>query len=102
MAWKDRPYYRDDRPHIGGFSRYSANTWLIIINVAVYFIGAILTNSMRGDFLSPYRWGVFSLDTAVLGGQIWRWVTFQFLHAGIFHLLINMLFLYFFGSMLEN
>ncbi|MEM6312950.1 MAG: rhomboid family intramembrane serine protease [Planctomycetota bacterium] len=48
------------------------------------------------------RWGFFSADTAVFGGQVWRWVGFQFLHAGGWHLLGNMIGLYFFGSLIET
>ncbi|MEM8874104.1 MAG: rhomboid family intramembrane serine protease [Planctomycetota bacterium] len=48
------------------------------------------------------RWGFFSADTAVFGGQLWRWISFQFLHAGGWHLLGNMIGLYFFGSLIEN
>lgn len=48
------------------------------------------------------RWGYFSVTTAVAGLQVWRWITFQFLHAGIGHLLGNMLGLYFFGPVIED
>lgn len=48
------------------------------------------------------RWGYFSVDTAVAGLQVWRWITFQFLHAGIGHLLGNMIGLYFFGPVIED
>lgn len=48
------------------------------------------------------RWGYFSMTTAVAGLQVWRWITFQFLHAGIGHLLGNMIGLYFFGPVIED
>ena len=38
----------------------------------------------------------------VRGFQVWRFVTFQFLHANLNHILFNMLTLYFFGGMVEN
>ena len=42
-------------------------------------------------------------NTAILsdGGEVWRIVTSAFLHAGPFHLLLNMFALYFLGSLLE-
>jgi membrane associated rhomboid family serine protease len=46
--------------------------------------------------------GHFSAATAIWGGQVWRFLTFQFLHANLQHLLFNMLGLYFFGQMMET
>src|SRR6202011_117913 len=43
------------------------------------------------------------LDTdAVLYGQVWRLLTYSFLHAGFMHILFNMLFLWWFGSDVED
>lgn len=46
-------------------------------------------------------WGHFSTAT-ILAGQVWRFVTFQFLHANLTHLLFNMLGLYVFGPTVER
>src|SRR2546430_2035910 len=43
------------------------------------------------------RWGYFSEDTALRHLQLWRFITFQFLHASPGHLIGNMLALFFFG-----
>jgi membrane associated rhomboid family serine protease len=62
----------------------------------------------RARALSPFpmgpleAWGYFSFTTAVGGLQVWRWITFQFLHASLGHIFGNMLGLYFFGSMIEQ
>jgi membrane associated rhomboid family serine protease len=48
------------------------------------------------------RWGYFSLDKAVYGLQAWRFLTFQFLHAGLGHIFGNMLGLLFFGPIVEG
>ncbi|MCK4872584.1 MAG: rhomboid family intramembrane serine protease [Phycisphaerales bacterium] len=56
----------------------------------------------------PYQAGllniVFHFSTAAgfLRLEVWRLVTFQFLHAGIGHIFLNMLGLYFFGPMVEQ
>lgn len=56
-------------------------------------------------------WGYFSTAKALpyedpltgWGGlQVWRFITFQFLHANLNHLIFNMLTLYFFGGMVEH
>ncbi len=44
----------------------------------------------------------FSPSTGIEGGQFWRFIGFQFLHANLSHLLFNMLGLYFFGPIVER
>jgi membrane associated rhomboid family serine protease len=44
----------------------------------------------------------FSPSTGLEGGQFWRFVGFQFLHANLAHLLFNMLGLFFFGRVVEQ
>lgn len=44
----------------------------------------------------------FSPSTGLEGGQFWRFLGFQFLHANLSHLLFNMLGLFFFGPTVER
>ena len=44
----------------------------------------------------------FSDDGGIHGFEVWRFITFQFLHANLGHLLFNMLGLFFFGSLVEQ
>ena len=48
------------------------------------------------------RWGYFSFTQTFAHGQVWRLLTFQFLHAGAWHLVGNMVGLYFFGPLVES
>ena len=48
------------------------------------------------------RWGYFSVTQTFGHLQLWRLLTFQFLHAGAWHLLGNMVGLYFFGPLVEE
>ena len=74
---------------------------LVLINVAVYFAMLLLglgsSASMRAIFdtfaLVPYL---------VVHGRVWQLVTYSFLHAGLGHILFNMLALWMFGSTLEQ
>jgi membrane associated rhomboid family serine protease len=90
----------------------SVTAWLIFINVFVYVADSMLTrwgytyrfatpdNAMI--IFSPLNyWGHFSKLLAVDQFQVWRFVTFQFLHANFDHLVFNMLTLFFFGPMIE-
>jgi len=69
--------------------------WLLIINVAVFFIDVLMRNT-----LSAY--GHFSVATVFEHGQVWRVLTFQFLHADLGHIAFNMFALYMFGSFVEQ
>jgi membrane associated rhomboid family serine protease len=90
----------------------TVTTWLIIINVAVFLLDWWLSRhgvgyEMRAPgirmFFKPLEfWGHFSEVFAVEDLQVWRFVTFQFLHQDWSHLLFNMLALYFFGPLVEE
>jgi len=108
MSWENRDYNRAGGLGGGrGIPGVSANVpavtmWLLGINVLVFLVDVILTPSTRGSWASPSLLGEFSFDQAVAGGQVWRFVTYQFLHAGFFHLLFNMIGLWIFGGLMER
>jgi membrane associated rhomboid family serine protease len=105
------------RTPIGVLRATSVTTWLIVINVAVFAIESLLLWRGYGYRvfipIAPYRvevmtfspidwWGHFSAATALARGQVWRFITFQFIHAGLLHLLFNMLALFMFGQFVES
>lgn len=165
MGISDRDYIRTKaRPAgVGSVRVVSVNTWLIIINVAVFVlnnfvfqgvywdvtqqrrylpgVGAALvehakpdTSRMRprsdGTFVRPLvvsesdgsggtrqadvgvevvrrmpiiqAFGHFSTGKFWSDGQVWRLITFQFLHANVWHILFNMLGLWFVGGLVEQ
>lgn len=124
MALADRDYARSAPPGGARNARVirpgglSITMWLIIINAAVFVLDWMLWSSgVRGSInlwnpntrqlvSSPYpllaSWGHFSTYLGFTHGQVWRFVTFQFLHADIYHLLFNMLGLWFFGPIVEE
>ncbi len=116
MGWQDRPYersYQFGGPPTrgggfgggGGLGRLQPRavvTWLIVINAGVFILDAILGHSMRAAAIAPRNWGAFNIDDAILGGQVWRIITYQFLHWDFFHIFFNMLALFFFGPMVES
>ena len=74
--------------------------WLLIANLSIY-VAVILIRPLA---VFVYDW--FSLDTTTFAraAQIWRLVSYQFLHSpiNIFHIILNMLGLYFLGPRLEG
>lgn len=104
MGFADRQYARRDygRPTVVGAMRlWSVTTWLIAINIAV-FLANWLSISEDYPLGWLHEWGYFSAATALYHLQLWRFVTFQFLHASVPHILFNMIALYFFGPIVEG
>jgi rhomboid family protein len=113
MAWQDRHYNQTASGGFGGrggiaggiggrFGGGSVVMWLLGTNVVVFLLDGVLTSGVRTQSVSPSYWGNFNLDQGLYGLQLWRWVTYQFLHRGFMHILFNMIGLYFFGPMLEK
>lgn len=76
--------------------------WLLLANIIVFLFDALATDSTKpgpGIFEK-----IFALIPAspLLTLQVWRLITYQFLHRGIGHILFNMIGLYFFGASLER
>jgi membrane associated rhomboid family serine protease len=83
---------------------------LIFINVAVYVAELATGGGVNGVNSVIYEKGVLVTSALTSSGEIvglahgdwWRLITSAFLHYGPFHLLLNMLALYWFGSLLEQ
>lgn len=69
--------------------------WLIAINIAM-FLAQLASQGIVTN------WGDFSIAGVIYGFQLWRFLTFQFLHASLWHLLFNMVTLYYFGDFVER
>lgn len=179
MGIYDRDYVRDkppERAKVGSVNAVSVNTWLIIINTAIFFIASVFMTApslrralvMEPNFdrnlnvpedlkklavadisrfdprvASPQvapvyvpmvrdgkvlvgpdkqpipnptpvgtallvnqsvleHWAYFSTSKGFFGLEVWRFVTFQFLHANIDHLIFNMFGLWFVGALVEE
>src|SRR5512140_3127844 len=92
---EDRSYMRG--PSFGG--RYSATVILLVVNAAVFLVECIFYG-YPPRFHNP-DW--FALSWQGLDhGYAWQLVTFQFLHAGLLHLLFNCWVIFVFGRELEQ
>ncbi len=95
MGIYDRDYLRAswDEPR-SPFQAWGAVHWLIAANVSGFILQLLFRHLAEGLLLlSP---------GAVLGGELWRLLSSLFCHAGIWHLLFNMLMLWWLGTELET
>ncbi|MDX5337680.1 MAG: rhomboid family intramembrane serine protease [Cyclobacteriaceae bacterium] len=80
---------------------------LIAINLIVFFVllisRVILTISGLGDlYREGLSWLMMPASLEKLLWQPWSPLTYMFLHEGVFHILFNMLFLYWFGMIIHQ
>jgi len=110
MGYADRDYHRRmPGPQPSRFEGVPAVKWLLIVNVAVFvlelFLRPQLPPGVPPGFQAP-SWlgelGHYSIASALHHFQVWRFVTFQFLHANFGHVFMNMLVLFFFGPLVER
>jgi len=78
------------------FKGLSVTTQLIILNVLFWFIGALIIGLYGKEYIALIP------DNIVHGKYLWTFLTSMFMHGGLFHLFVNMLSLFFVGSLIEK
>ncbi|MEN9534872.1 MAG: hypothetical protein RIR37_145, partial [Verrucomicrobiota bacterium] len=107
MGIADRDYHRSPQ---GGFlsNLTPVVKWLLFINIAIFlldylFIPFVLDSNLDGENIPRLiDWGAFSIESAAHHFQIWRFISFQFLHGSLGHLLFNAMGIFFFGPWMER
>ena len=98
MGYADRDYFRETsgRPP-GRLGGAPVVKWLLIVNLGVFLVALLL------DFReASVEFGKFTIREGIAGVQVWRLITFQFLHGDFGHLLFNSIAIYFFGAFVEQ
>ena len=78
--------------------QWSASVVLMIVLVVTFALQAI--NEVYG--MPEIEDWLALTPSALVRGYVWQLLTFQFLHAGLWHLLGNLMGLWFFGRLVEN
>jgi membrane associated rhomboid family serine protease len=102
MGISDRDYHRQDRRDGGGIFAHLTPVvmGLLILNLGIYFVDMLL-EAQQGE--RPMRnFGSFTIQSGVLDGKIWEFITFQFLHGSVMHVLFNCMGIFFFGPWMER
>ena len=91
---------------------HTVTRWLIVVNILVFVLDWFvirkgLTLYYNGQAVLPAQpelqyYGHFSVFFAIVHHQFWRFITYQFVHANIEHILLNMFGLLMVGPLVEN
>ena len=84
------------------FRRGNIFIQLIYINVSIFIIGTLINVFLQlFQHSIPDIFGIFALPASFIRffHQPWSIITYMFMHAGLLHILFNMLWLYWFGSL---
>jgi membrane associated rhomboid family serine protease len=73
--------------------------WLLIVNTIIFVLTYLCPLQLQRQIMLVLA---LSAEAAVRNLFVWQLVTYMFLHAGITHVLFNMLTLWFFGTQLER
>ena len=103
MGIYDRDYarpYQDQHYSMGsGFKGMPPVVkWLLITNFAVFIFSMLVPNI--GNYI--YKFGAVDTSQSTNTLQVWRVISYQFLHGDVMHLAFNLLVLYFMGPFVER
>jgi membrane associated rhomboid family serine protease len=93
---EDRDYMR--QPDYG--RRTSLTVALIVVNAIVYLFELSVSGNPRSFFIED-NYFALSVD-GLKSGFVWQLLTFQFMHAGLWHLVFNCWAIYVFGRAIEE
>ncbi|MFH1371679.1 MAG: rhomboid family intramembrane serine protease [Planctomycetota bacterium] len=111
MGLYDRDYTREQnesypsyapRMRLGLPPITPAVKWLLLTNIIVFLLDALTTDPTKPGPGLFERFFALIPASPLLTLQVWRLITYQFLHRGLGHIFFNMLGLFFFGSPLER
>ena len=93
-----RPFQRFSEPFRDLVARFGSVTQLIIAITVVVFFVQLICGAAHFPYFDEYL--ALSAD-GLRRGFLWQAITYMFLHAGIWHILINLFILWFFGREVE-
>lgn len=106
MGSSDRDYFRNRPLGRDPLASWNVIKWLIIANVVIYILQILIVGgpNVFGQKTSLLTQWLSLNMTDLEKGQIWRLLTYGFCHSRVdlFHILFNMLFLWWFGRRLEQ
>jgi membrane associated rhomboid family serine protease len=95
---EDRPYMRENQSRFPWRFGYSASITLMIVLTIAFALQCINDVYIR----SPIELDLALGTAALRSGHVWQFLTFQFFHGSLWHLIGNLLGLWFFGQFVEN
>lgn len=85
------------------YQQYKITYGIIVLNIIVYLLSSLLSwNPVQMDLEVLVEMGALFGPYTVLKGEWWRLFTAMFLHAGMTHILMNLVSLYIVGRALER
>lgn len=96
---EDRSYMRNELPP----TRWSMTVVVLVVNLAVFVLQEIHRWHLKQPLDFYIEHNIFTLSVEGLRhGFVWQLITFQFMHGGWIHLLLNSVAIYCFGRAIEE
>ena len=80
----------------------SVNTFLILLNTILFFVFYLLISLKVLDWNYVKNYIAIMPANILAGKYLWTFLTSMFMHAGFFHLFVNMLSLFFVGTFIQK
>jgi len=82
------------------FANAPVTKWCMIACTVLYLLPLLLWDT--AGVLKTYEYAAFSMDSVLSKMQMWRVITYQFLHGSGMHLVFNLVGMFFFGRYFEE
>lgn len=103
MSWRDRPYAGGDDGSMGPVRIVWPRPSTVVLGLLVGTVAAYFVDLIWQNRDSRFWHETFGLSwTGLFAGRFWQPLTYMFVHYDQWHLLSNMLILYFFGIEIER
>src|ERR1700712_68924 len=102
MGWQDRAYNRDDPNGIPPVQFTLPKISPLVMTLLCVNFGLFLLKFSPQIELLEVKWASLSLASPARWWQLWRLITYQYIHGGVGHVFFNMLGVYFFVPTLER
>ncbi len=103
MGLADREYHHQPPRRSGLLAHLPpAVRWILLINVGIFILDYLILAPLNQGIPPILAFGAFTIRSGIHEHRYWEFFSFQFIHGGLLHIMMNSMAIYFFGPWMER